>query len=63
MLEMTDGVSIVAVGRGEIQRPSALPDAEKSIDASYYLPCNLKPVEPMPMAVRLFRQLLGGKAL
>jgi hypothetical protein len=63
MLALVVGQSVTAVARGEIELPSSLPDAEKSIDVSYYLPCNLKHENPIDTAISLFKDLLGGAAL
>ena len=58
--EMIVGQYVTAEARSEIARPASLPDAESSIGASFYLPCNLKHEDPLPVAIRLFTKLLGG---
>jgi hypothetical protein len=63
MLAIVVGLSVTAVARSSIERPSSLPDAESSIGVRYYLPCNLKHEDPLPMAISLFTDLLGGHAL
>jgi hypothetical protein len=60
-LAMVVGQSVTAVASSAIERPSSLPDAEGSIGASYYLPCNLKHEEALPMAISLFTTVLADK--
>jgi hypothetical protein len=57
MLEMLVGQSLTAVASEEIPVPHALLNAQSSIAASYYLPCNLAAQTPMQAAKKLFDDL------
>lgn len=58
--EMLFGQAITAVATSKVARPATLPNAEDSISASYYLPCNLNHQDPLETAKHLFTSLLGG---
>jgi hypothetical protein len=58
---MIVGEAIDAKAKSAIERPASLPDAETSIQSSFYLPCNLRHQDPLPMAIDLFKDLLGGQ--
>ena len=58
---MIVGEAIDARAKSAIERPASLPDAEAGIGATFYLPCNLRHQDPLPMAIDLFTDLLGGQ--
>jgi len=58
--EMLFGQSITAKATSPITPPASLPNAERSISVSYYLPCNLNHQDPLETAKNLFKSLLGG---
>ena len=63
LYEMLFGEAITAVATSKVERPNSLPNAESSISASYYLPCNLKHKDPLDTAKDLFSALFGGEPL
>jgi hypothetical protein len=58
---MMVGEAIDARAKSAIERPASLPDAEAGVGSNFYLPCNLRHQDPLPMAIDLFTDLLGGK--
>jgi hypothetical protein len=57
MVEMLVGQSLTAVANEAIPVPPLLVNAQSSISASYYLPCNLAAQTPMQAAKKLFDDL------
>jgi len=60
MMEMLVGESLIAVGSGQITVPRMIPDAQSTITASYWLPCNLRHKDAFDVAMSLFGKLFTG---